>query len=71
MSSAPVSNNIEDDNITVTTKNTKETKINIAKDYGISDTGVTGYFFVPGAPVSNICPTLNPLNITLPDGDAI
>ena len=38
---------MNDDDITVKTDNTKTMKINIDKEYGISDTGATGYFFRP------------------------
>ena len=60
-----------DDDITITTDNTRKSKINIDIEYGISDTGATGNSLLPGAPVSKIRPTVRPINITLPDGDLI
>ena len=60
-----------DDDITITTDNTRKSKINIDIEYGISDTGATGHFLIPGAPVSKIRLTVRKINITLPDGDLI
>ena len=45
--------------------------IQIALDTAIADAGATAHFLLPGAPVTNVQPTLYPLTINLPDGSTI
>ena len=36
-----------------------------------ADAGATGHFLLPGNPVIDILPTLNPISINLPDGKSV
>ena len=45
--------------------------IKIVIDMAVADAGATSHFVLPGAPVTNIPPTHNPLVITLPDGQTL
>ena len=37
----------------------------------VADSGATGYFVLPGTPVTNIKIVRHPLKINLPDGDCL
>ena len=43
-------------------------KMNIAVNQAIIDSGATGHFILPGSPIKNINPETRPLVIHLPDG---
>ena len=45
--------------------------IQIALGTAIANAGATEHFLLPGAPVTNVQPTLHPLTINLPDGGTI
>ena len=46
-------------------------QLKITKDMAVADAGVTGHFFLPGTPVTNIKISRHPLKINLPDGDCL
>ena len=48
-----------------------KSKIKIAFDIKIPDTGSTGHFVLPGTPVTKISPAIRTLIINLPDGKTI
>eukprot|EP00978_Attheya_sp_CCMP212_P039296 scaffold203118_cov35-Attheya_sp.AAC.1 len=37
----------------------------------VADAGATGHFMIPGAPIKNVKPTINPIVINLPDRSQI
>ena len=41
------------------------------KDWAILDSGETSHFLVTTAPITNITPASNPLNVNLPDGACV
>ena len=45
--------------------------IKIGIEYAIADSGATGHFLVPGAPVTNKAEAIDPLSINLPDGEKL
>ena len=54
-----------------TTNTNNSSNIAIPQNKGIADSGATGHFMLPGAPVINIRATKAPIKIVLPDGDTI
>ena len=50
---------------------TDTVKLTKAIHYAVFDSGATGNFIIEGAPVVNKCVDLNPISITLPDGQTI
>ena len=44
---------------------------NLSRFLAIADAGATGHFMMKNAPVINVKPAVNPINITLPDGKII
>ena len=45
--------------------------IEIGVDFAIADSGATGHFLVPGAPIVGMVKTTNPLSIHMPQGEVI
>ena len=46
-------------------------QLKIAKNMAVADAGMTGYFVLPGTPVTKIKIARHPLKINLPDGDCL
>ena len=41
------------------------------RNWAILDSGATSHFLVPDAPTINVQPALNPLHVTMPDGNSV
>ena len=54
-----------------TTDKKKSSNLAMPTNKGIVDSGATGHFMLPGAPIINVRPTNTPIKIILPDGETI